>query len=665
MSDTEIPIGKQLAAQLLQQGKPEEARAVLERHCADHAQDAEAWFNLGMANVQLDRADTATACFRTAAALAPTKAVIHYNLGKTLQMTGRPAEAEASYREAIRLNPRQEAFHTNLGIVLLDQDRAEEAVRCFNQALVTAPRLPETHYNLGNALRRLGRFAEAEAAYRRTLEIKPDLAEAHESLGSLLLTLGRYNEAVNSYQAALDLRPDLLLARCGLAAALKEQGLGFKAEACYREVLEMYPGCAQAYLGLGRLFSENGLFEEAVESYQRVLEVEPNHPSAKAELAVVLERMGKIQEAWEIVQPLLQWEGGDKVAVALAFSDVGRHVGRQADALRMVEELLAETGGRRISDRQRSLLHFAAGHSLDRCGEYDRAFEHFRLGNEFYSRSMEFDCNVMIDTVSRHISTFNPTLMRRVPRGRSGSRRPVFIVGMPRSGTSLVEQILASHPQVHGAGELEDITWMAISLPEIAGVSQPYPECVGDLTQEVCDDLAGQYLNRLDALAPETALRVTDKMPGNYFHLGLIAVLFPGARIIHCVRDPLDTCLSCFFQSFVQANNHQYSYDLTNLGRAYHQYQRLMTHWKSVLEIPILEVSYEGLVAEQEKVTRELLTFCDLPWDDSCLRFYESKRQVVTASYDQVRRPLYASSIGRWRHYEPHLKPLREALSSG
>ena len=648
--------------QLLQQGKAEQARAALEHHCAENPQDAEAWFNLGMVNIHLDRADIAEACFRTAVTLEPAKAVIHYNLGKTLQMTGRLAEAEASYREAVRLNPGPEAFHTNLGIVLLDQERPEEAARCFNQALLIAPRLAEAHYNLGNALRRLGRLDEAEAAFRRTLEIKPDLAEGHESLGSLLLTLGRFNDAIDSYHAALDLRPELLLARCGLAAALKELGLGFRAEACYREVLQLNPEYVQAYLGLGRLFNDSGLFEAAVENYQHALDLDPDHPSAAAELAIVLERMGKTQAAWDTLQPLLHWEGRDKTVVALAFADISRHVGHQADALPMVEAVLAEADELRLTDRHRLLLHFAAGRLLDRRGEYDRAFEHYSLGNKLYWT--EFDCKDLADTVSRHIAVFNAEYMRRAPRGRDRSRRPVFIVGMPRSGTSLVEQILASHPEVHGAGELEDINWMAISLPQTLGSSLPYPECVNDLSQEVCDELAGHYLARLDALAPATARRVTDKMPGNYFHLGLIAMLFPGARIIHCVRDPLDTCLSCFFQSFVQANNHQYSYDLKNLGYAYREYQRLMTHWKSILDIPLLEVSYEGLVSDQEKVTRDLLAFCDLPWDDSCLRFYESKRAVVTASYDQVRRPLYNSSIERWKHYDRHLKPLRDVLSS-
>ncbi len=651
----------QQAMNLLQQGEAEKARLLLERYCADQPEDAQAWFTLAMINAQLEQAAPAEAHFRKALSLEPSRAVIHYNLGKTLQVMGRLPEAEACYREAIRLKPGMEAAYTNLGIVLLEQDRAEEAVGSFNQALSIAPGMAEVHNNLGNALRRLSRLDEANDAYRRALELKPDLVEAHESRGSLLLTLGRYNEAVKSYNAALALRPELLMARCGLAACMKELGLGFRAEAYYREVLHLDPEYVQAYTGLGRLLTESGLFDAAVENYRCALALEPEHPSAAAELVIVLERMGDIQAAWEMLEPLLQCEGHDRTAVTLAFADVGRHVGREVDALQMVEGVLADAVALKLTDRQRMLLHFAAGRLLDRCGEYDRAFEQYSLGNQLFG--VDFECKDMVDTVSRHIAVFSADFMDRAPRVQHPSQRPVFIVGMPRSGTSLVEQILASHPDVHGAGELEDINWMTISMPNLLGTTRAYPECVTELTQEKCEELAAHYLDRLSVLAPESALRVTDKMPGNHFHLGLITMLFPQARIIHCIRDPLDTCLSCFFQGFVQANNHQYSYSLEHLGCAYRQYLRLMRHWNDVLDVPIMEVRYEDLIADQERISRDLVAFCGLPWDERCLRFYDSKRTVVTASYDQVRRPLYKSSVGRWKLYERHLKPLREALS--
>jgi hypothetical protein len=257
------------------------------------------------------------------------------------------------------------------------------------------------------------------------------------------------------------------------------------------------------------------------------------------------------------------------------------------------------------------------------------------------------------------MNIYSPEFMARMPRASIRSERPVFIVGMVRSGTSLVEQILASHPAVYGAGELPDIIQTVLSLHTVLGTEQHYPQCLSKLTQEKTDWLAQQYLGHLASLSPDAA-RVIDKMPGNFMHLGFIELLFPGARIIHCMRDPLDTCLSAYFQDF--SRTHQYSYDLSNLGAFYREYLRVMQHWREVLKLPMLEVRYEELVANQEAVTRRMVEFCGLEWDERCMQFHKAKRYVATASYDQVRQPLYNKSAGRWKHYERFLEPLRKGL---
>ena len=250
--------------------------------------------------------------------------------------------------------------------------------------------------------------------------------------------------------------------------------------------------------------------------------------------------------------------------------------------------------------------------------------------------------------------------MARLPRARVHSDRPVFIVGMVRSGTTLVEQILSSHPDVYGAGELPDITEITRALPGFLGTGDRYPECLPKLTPEAADVMARRYLDRLTQIAPK-ARRVTDKLPGNFMYLGLIEFLFPGARIIHCMRDPVDTCLSAYFQDF--SNNHPYAYDLSNLGAFYRGYLKLMAHWRKVIHLPLLEIKYEDLISDQERVTRSLVEFCGLEWDNRCLQFHETKRFVGTASHDQVNRPLYRESIQRWKNYERHLEPLLAALN--
>lgn len=303
-------------------------------------------------------------------------------------------------------------------------------------------------------------------------------------------------------------------------------------------------------------------------------------------------------------------------------------------------------------------LHFKLGTLLDKAGQYPAAFAHVQRANEL--RDHQFDSAAFGAFVDDLIRTFSPEFVRAMARARHGSTRPLFIVGMPRSGTSLVEQILASHPQVQGAGELEDIRLLMAQLP--ARVQQPFPACFAALTPTLCDELAQPYLDRLTQLSAQ-ARYVSNKMPENFLHLGLVAMLFPQARVIHCRRDPLDTCLSCYFNDF--SGSHAYAYDLADLGRYYHHYQRLMDHWRAVLDLPILELDNEALVADQEGMTRRLLAFCELPWDAACLRFYEHDRVVNTLSYRQVRRPITDVSIGRWRHYAEYLGPLKQALGQG
>jgi len=250
--------------------------------------------------------------------------------------------------------------------------------------------------------------------------------------------------------------------------------------------------------------------------------------------------------------------------------------------------------------------------------------------------------------------------MASLPRASIRSERPLFITGMPRSGTTLVEQILSSHPDVHGAGELADIGEMAESLPARLGTQLQFPQCLSHVTTAHLDQLATGYLDTLERLSPD-ARRVTDKMLG-FIYLGLIELVLPGARIIHCVRDPMDTCLSGYFQDF--SRSHPYSYDLHNLGVYYRSYQKIMHNWKNVLSLPIMEVQYEDMVTNQEVTSRKVIDFCGLEWDERCLDFHKNERFVGTASYNQVRRPMYKTSLGRWKKYEQFLEPLKKALQT-
>jgi hypothetical protein len=293
----------------------------------------------------------------------------------------------------------------------------------------------------------------------------------------------------------------------------------------------------------------------------------------------------------------------------------------------------------------------------DELEHYAEAFEHYRQANTLYRRRFARDVHDrMIDD---SIRLFGPDRFRNMPRSRNRSERPVFIVGMPRSGTSLVEQILASHPRIFGGGEMNIINQYANGIQARLGAAAPYPSCLGAVTPTVLDEMASEYLAQLDILN-QTAVRATDKMPHNFLHLGMIAMIFPRARVIHVTRDPMDTCLSIYFQAFNEL--HAYARDLSDLGYYYRSYEKLMAHWRRMLDIPIFDIRYEDLVTHADRWIPRLVEFCGVEWDERCLRFYDTDRAVNTPSYEQVRQPLYSRSVGRWRHYEKQLEPLRIAL---
>jgi tetratricopeptide (TPR) repeat protein len=339
-----------------------------------------------------------------------------------------------------------------------------------------------------------------------------------------------------------------------------------------------------------------------------------------------------------------------------AYARLCRRFGECDRAIDLIEARLQS--GVDDENEQRN-LHFWVGELHDRQKYYDEAFRHFEAGN----RLKHYKYNVADD--ERYVDTLITIVSSEVyaclPSATPAADvTPIFIVGMPRSGTTLVEQILASHPDVHAGDELPFIARVANIARTCAGRALGYPDYLPYLTQADCEAMAKAYLNELRALAPGARF-VTDKMPHNFPFLGLMHRLFPNAPIIHCLRDPVDVCLSCYFQNF--ASYHNYAYDLTHLGQHYRQYQRTLAHFRDVLRVPMFETQYESLVDDPEARSRALVEYCGLPWDERCLRFYESDRKSKTASYDQIRQPIYKHSSQRWRNYEKYLTPLFDALA--
>ncbi len=397
-----------------------------------------------------------------------------------------------------------------------------------------------------------------------------------------------------------------------------------------------------------------GRAEEALAAAREALALDPESANACSVIGMALLDQGRIEEAQEMLRRALELNPAD---VNTWFQQAGaRRFGEDdLEQIRQLEALI-EAGGH--PDEQRSYLHFAVAKMYNDCRRYDDAFRHYQAGNELAQRTHPHGHDEAEAYCARSEQVFDGAYFERVSGLGVDTPRPLFIVGMPRSGTTLVEQILASHPRVAGGGELDAIPRVVRRLAaELA--PPPYPACLEGIGADRIQRAAAEYLGVLDEVSSE-AERVTDKLPGNYLHLGLIATLLPGARVVHCRRDPRDTCLSNYFQRF--AEGHHYSYDLAALGRQYRLYERLMAHWRAVLPLPILEVEYEALVGDLEAGVRRLLKFAGLPFDERCLRFWETERTVSTASHWQVRQRVYRGSVGRWRRYARHLGPLLEAL---
>jgi tetratricopeptide (TPR) repeat protein len=485
-----------------------------------------------------------------------------------------------------------------------------EAVTCLQESAGLKPLRADALNELGLAFFNLGRYAEAENCFRKAIGKQPNFAEAHGNLGAVHLARGHYFEAENATRRALKLKPDILDYRSNLGLILLYLERLRDAEAQFEKVLRVAPRHAPALHGMGRVARTDGRFDEAGALFNRALEVNPKMPGAWAAL-VGLRKMGPSDGAW----------------------------------LDRAEEIAA--GG--ISPMEEAGIRFAMGKYCDDVREFERAFKNYKRANELLKTLAErYEPTVRTRFVDDLIRVHTREAISHAEGGASASMKPLFVVGMPRSGTSLVEQIIASHPAASGAGELQ--FWNA-AMHKYAAVIRRKP-----LGEPITKDLAEGYLRALTGCCGD-ALRIVDKAPLNCDYLGVIHSVFPNARIIYMQRDPIDTCLSCYFQQFPATLN--FAMDLSDLAHYYREHQRLMAHWRAVLPPgTVLDVPYAELVADQEGWTRRILDFIGLEWDQRCLDFHSTKRAVATASYWQVRQRIYSDSVQRWRNYRKFIGPL-------
>jgi tetratricopeptide (TPR) repeat protein len=625
---------------LLASRQPGEAAASFRRALQLDRELAAVHSNLGNALRDLGNVHDAVASYRTALSIEPDLAEAHNNLGNALRALGQLDEAVASYRRALEIKREYPEALINLGNALLDLGEFGDASLSYRRALEINPELAEAHSNLGNALQGLGRLDEAAASYRRALVLKPDFAGAYSNLSDALRDLGQVNEAVISSRRALEIDPQLAVAHNSLGNALLDLGKLGEAAASYRQALTHSARFAEAHINFGMVQRLQGQTAAAEASCRRALEIMPDATAALVLLAELHTDRGQFAEAEALFRRAIEIDPNASEAIA-GIPHLRRMTAVDAPWLSQ-----AQQNASICLPRQEVFLRYAMGKYFDDVKDFEHAFENFRRANELSKRySIPFDRQQLTQAVDRLTQDNGRDRIRS--KNGAASERAVFIVGMPRSGTTLAEQILASHRSVFGAGEL--VFWQGASATLHSAASD------AAASSALLAKLADDYLSQLATVSPD-ALRVIDKMPANFMALGLIHEALPDARIIHMQRHPIDTCLSIYFQHFT---GHSYACDLADLAHYYREYLRIMSHWHEVLpKEAILDVPYEGLVQAPEAWSRKMLDFLGLPWDPSCLDFHRTDRSVTTASKWQVRQRISASSVNRWRNYEKFVDAL-------
>nr|WP_225561710.1 tetratricopeptide repeat-containing sulfotransferase family protein [Rhodanobacter sp. DHB23] len=574
--------------------------------------------------------------------------------GKSQMTRGALADAARSYRQAIALKPDHLEAHYLLGNAHGAQGQLDEAADSFRQALAIRPDFIEAHARLGHTLLAIHRPAEAEAHFLQVLAARPGDAGTHNSLGIVYREQSRLAEAEACYRRALAIRPDYAEAHNNLGNALRDQGRRDEAESSYRQALAIHDRFAEPHFNLGNILRDQLRLDEAEQSYRHALAIKPDYLMALNNLGLCLKKQGRVEEACACFEAAIALKP-DFLQAHCNLAPFRTHAADDPH-LRILEEQQHQLPG--LPPAGRVNYWFALGKMREDAGRHDDAFAAYAEGNRLQRTRFPHDEAREAALAARLRSIFHADFFANPPPSSQAGRTPIFIVGMPRSGTSLIEQILASHPGIHGAGELTDLHDVVHSFDTPASA---YPEIAATLSAEACRQLGEAYVERAWRHAPH-ATHITDKLPANFLHVGMIHRMLPHAKIIHAMRDPMDSCFSCYARLF-EGGNLDFSYELGSLGRYYVRYIELMRHWHRVLPPgTVLDLRYEDMVADTEGQARRLLDYLGLPWDARCLDFHRNGRIVRTASIAQVRKPIYRSSVARWKHFEAHLAPLLEIV---
>jgi tetratricopeptide (TPR) repeat protein len=651
------------AIDLINRGSADVAEQLCRDTLASHPDDANMTALLGAILVKKRQLKDAETLLRKAIELAPSFAKPYEDLGHALLQMGRPQDAIEVLQNATRLDPSLELAFLDLGKALAMTGQAKEADAAFERSFDLNP----VRKKLAHAAehQREGRYAEAAKLYREVLQSNPRNVDALRMLGVLTFGEGNVDEAERLFRRAVAAAPDFVNAIIDLGMALKEQSRIEEAIECFRQATKLEPRNVKAHFQLGQILAPAALSNEAVESYQRVLALRPKHGGALLGLGHVLKTLGQQEEAIASYRKCIEAKP-DRGEVYWSLANLKTYK-LSDDDIREMQAQIAKgdlnkgdlnKGG--LNDESHVNFLFALAKAYEDRGDFDTAWEYYVAGNakrrllEHYDPvGLETRDDAVIDVFTKEFLDANTGLGNPDPA-------PIFILGLPRSGSTLLEQILASHSMVEGTAELAYIKRVEHSLSKnrVDGVN--YPEAMRELGEAHFKSLGQDYLDAAALHRVTGTPRFIDKMPNNFPSVGLIHLILPNAKIIDARRYPLDSCLSNFRQLF--GRGQPFTYDLTDIGEYFLEYQRMMDHWHAVLPGRVLTVQYEEVVTDFENQVRRLLEYCELPWEDACLRYHETDRPVRTASSEQVRQPVYTKSVHFWRNHEKNLGGLIDVL---
>lgn len=609
----------------------------------------------------------AIAVYQQAVDLNPDHALYHAYWADALRESGQIHAAIAAYEQALALSPELPHAISNLGLTLLGIGQPERALVYCLQAAQYDAHNSDTWMNLGTAYRILGNLEEAMAAYSQAYDLDARSAGLCTLIGQIWQEVNDLQQAMLWFDQALEIEPDRLDTRCVLADVVLDQGDIPAAIALFQDLQQQYPDYCPAYVGLSKALWEDGNATEAIAIAQQAVALKPEDARIKTHLATILASAGDVTAANTANREALTVNPNCIPALVNLAQNLRSQL-PDADAQKM-EQLLHADWAR---EGTKASLHFGLAHYYDGCQNYSQSAAHCTQANALYAaykqaRGWNYNPDHYKHYIDQLITHFTPDFFQQTQGFGNPSTVPIFVVGMPRSGTTLTEQILASHPQVFGVGERNFGIQGFNSLSGVMGQPRGTPiwTVFDQIAQPHIRPIANWHLSRLEELVAKAGLEidpdqyVVDKMPDNYSLLGWLVTLFPQAKIIHCRRQVEDVAVSCWMTQFKAM---QWAFDLDHIAERVNQYRRIMAHWHQTLPVPILEIDYEATVADQARQTARLLDFVGLPWDDACLQFHKTDRLVRTASVTQVRQPIYRRSLERWRHYEDALQPFLQRL---